>query len=61
MKTITFYIEYNDNNIDKINEIMMNYICFIKIETIEMNYIEVTFICRVEDSLNIQNEMKEIC
>ena len=60
MKTITFYIEYNDNNIEKINEIMMNYICFAKIETIEMNYIEVTFICRIEDSLNIQNEMEGI-
>ena len=60
MKTITFYIEYNNNNIEKINEIMMNYICFVKIETIEMNYIEVTFICRIEDSLSIKNEMKGI-
>lgn len=60
MITKVYYLEDNETNNNKINEIINNYICFVKKETIEMNYFELTIICRVEDISSIENDLKDI-
>jgi hypothetical protein len=60
MITKVYYLEDNETNNNKVNEIINNYICFVKKETIEMNYFELTIICRVEDISSIENDLKDI-
>lgn len=55
-----YYIENNDLNNETIEKIINNYICFVETETIEMNYLEVTIVCRNEDLKAIENELKDI-
>lgn len=60
MITKVYYLEDNEINNNKVNEIINNYICFVKKEIIEMNYFELTIICRVEDISSIENDLKDI-
>lgn len=60
MITKIYYLKDNNKTNEIINEIINNYICFVKKEIIEMNYFELTIICRIEDISNIENELKDI-
>lgn len=60
MITKIYYLKDNNKTNEIINKIINNYICFVKKETIEMDYFELTIICRIEDISNIENELKDI-
>lgn len=62
MKTLCYYIEINENyeNFEKaLNLVIMLVPCFVSTEIVEMNYMEVTIVCRQEDVIAIQTALAE--
>lgn len=59
MRTKVYYIDNTNEANDTINYVIDNYICFVTTKTVEMNYLEVTITCRVEDLLAIKNCLKD--
>jgi len=55
-----YYIECTNENNEIIENIINDFICFVKTESIEMNYLEVEIVCRKEDVSSIENRLKDI-
>lgn len=56
----TYYTENNNKANEIIQQIIDNYICFIDVETIEMNCYEIVIEMRIEDKKNIETMLKDI-
>lgn len=56
----TYYTENNNKANEIIQQIIDNYICFVDVETIEMNCYEIVIEMRIEDKKNIEKMLKDI-
>ena len=56
----TYYTENNNKANEIIQQIIDNYICFVDVETIEMNCYEIIIEMRKEDEKNIERMLKDI-
>lgn len=56
----TYYTENNNKANEIIQQIIDNYICFVDVETIEMNCYEIVIEMRAEDKKNIEKMLKDI-
>ncbi len=56
----TYYTENNNKVNEIIQQIIDNYICFVDVETIEMNCYEIVIEMRIEDKKNIEKMLKDI-
>ena len=56
----TYYTENNNKANEIIQKIIDNYICFVDVETIEMNCYEIIIEMRKEDKKNIERMLKDI-
>lgn len=56
----TYYTENNNKANEIIQQIIDNYICFVDVETIEMNCCEIIIEMRKEDEKNIERMLKDI-
>lgn len=56
----TYYTENNNKANEIIQQIIDNYICFVDVETIEMNCYEIIIEMRKEDKKNIETMLKDI-
>lgn len=56
----TYYTENNNKANEIIQQIIDNYICFVDVETIEMNCYEIIIEMRKEDEKNIETMLKDI-
>lgn len=56
----TYYTENNNKANEIIQQIIDNYICFVDVETIEMNCYEIVIEMRKEDKKNIETMLKDI-
>lgn len=56
----TYYTENNNKANEIIQQIIDNYICFVDVETIEMNCYEIIIEMRKEDKKNIEKMLKDI-
>ena len=56
----TYYTENNNKANEIIQQIIDNYICFVDVETIEMNCYEIVIEMRKEDKKNIEKMLKDI-
>jgi RNA binding exosome subunit len=56
----TYYTENNNKVNEIIQQIIDNYICFVDVETIEMNCYEIVIEMRTEDKKNIEKMLKDI-
>jgi hypothetical protein len=56
----TYYTENNNKANEIIQQIIDNYICFVDVETIEMNCYEIVIEMRTEDKKNIEKMLKDI-
>lgn len=56
----TYYTENNNKANEIIQQIIDNYICFVDVETIEMNCYEIIIEMRKEDKKNIERMLKDI-
>lgn len=56
----TYYTENNNKANKIIQQIIDNYICFVDVETIEMNCYEIVIEMRKEDKKNIEKMLKDI-
>lgn len=56
----TYYTENNNKANEIIQQIIDNYICFVDVETIEMNCYEIVIEMRKEDKKNIERMLKDI-
>ena len=56
----TYYTENNNKANEIIQQIIDNYICFVDVETIEMNCYEIVIEMRIEDEKNIERMLKDI-
>lgn len=55
-----YYTENNNKANETIQKIIDNYICFVDVETIEMNCYEIIIEMRKEDEKNIERMLKDI-
>ena len=60
MITTTYYLPFNDETIDRIEKITNKIICFVEKKIIEMNFLKVTFLCRLEDLEVIENDLNDL-
>lgn len=57
MKEIIFYLEDNDTTNKKITKVVNDFITFVEIENVEMNYLKIIIRCRKEDEKSIETIM----
>ena len=55
-----YYLEYNEETLKAIERIIDKFICLVKKKLVEMNYLEVKFVVRVEDVKGLENELKDV-
>ena len=55
-----YYLEYNEETLKAIERIIDKFICFVKKKVVEMNYLEVKFVVRVEDVKGLENELRDV-
>ena len=60
MTTLSFFAEYTATALNLINKVINDFPCFVKWESIEMNWMEITVKARVEDMASIEKIFSEI-
>ena len=58
MKKVCYYVERNDlynSFLMAFNEMIFAIPCFVAFKDVEMNFVEITVLCREEDILTVQN------
>lgn len=58
MKKVCYYVERNDlynTFLVAFNEMIFTIPCFVSFKDVEMNFVEITVLCREEDILTVQN------
>lgn len=60
MMTICFYVESTDKAYDTLDYVIDRFPCFVRWESVEMNYIEVSITARVEDIPSVEKIFAEI-
>lgn len=57
MKTICVYVKDMVEAREEVNWIIQDFPCFVKVETVEFDYVEVTILCREEDAGAIEKRL----
>lgn len=60
MTTLSFFAEYTETTLNLIDKVINDFPCFVKWESIEMNWMEITVKARAEDMASIEKIFSEI-
>lgn len=55
-----YYLPNDETTKERIDKIIDKIMCFVEKKIIELNYLEVTFLCRIEDIEYIEKELADL-